>query len=164
MERNYYEIINVFNGSIYNGVCHDCAHSGITYMTEKVLVSGLKTPDGTVLYSRHRHDYKTHDDSNGEWYMIDGGLSYHRGSVNVVRGEYISLTTESPHVEIREHFGWGTYGKDGKEPLHEMILKDMETGHIEAVLRTQARLGPHITKVFEDELEFRSVLTEMLLV
>ena len=129
-----------------------------------LLVSGLKTPDGTVLYSRHRHDYKTHDDSNGEWYMIDGGLSYHRGSVNVVRGEYISLTTESPHVEIREHFGWGTYGKDGKEPLHEMILKDMETGHIEAVLRTQARLGPHITKVFEDELEFRSVLTEMLLV
>jgi len=126
---------------------------------EKVLVSGMITPDGTILYSRHRHDYKEHVDAiTGEWMMIDGGTDYVKSSVNNVRAQYISLTTESPHVEIREHFGWGTYGKDGKEPLHEMILKDMETVHIEAVLRTQTRLGPHITKLFEDELEFRSVL------
>jgi len=126
---------------------------------EKVLVSGMICPDGTILYSRHRHDYKEHVDViTGEWMMIDGGTDYVKSSVNNVRAQYISLTTESPHVEIREHFGWGTYGKDGKEPLHEMILKDMETVHIEAVLRTQTRLGPHITKLFEDELEFRSVL------
>jgi len=125
---------------------------------KKVLVSGMITPDGTVLYSRHRHDYKEHTDANGEWYMIDGGVDYVKSSVNNFRAQYISLTTESSHMEIREHFGWGTYGKDGKEPLHEVILKNMETVHIEAVLRTQTRLGPHITKLFVDELVFRSVL------
>jgi len=123
---------------------------------EKVLVSGMICPDGTILYSRHRHDYKEHVDViTGEWMMIDGGTDYVKSSVNNVRAQYISLTTESPHVEIREHFGWGTYGKDGTEPLHEVLLKNMETGHIEAVLRTQTRLGPFITKLFEDELEFR---------
>ena len=161
MERNYYEIINVFNGSIYNGVCHDCAHSGITYMTEKVLVSGFKTPDGTVLYSRHRHDYKTHTDANGEWYMIDGGVDYVKSSVNVIRAEYISLTTESDHIEIRQHFGWGSYGIDGTEPLHEILLKNMEDSHIEAVLRTQTHLAPVLVKLFEDELKFRQIIDEL---
>ena len=121
-----------------------------------VLVSGMITPDGTVLYSRHRHNYKTHTDANGEWYMIDGGCSYLKSSVNTVRAEYIELTTESPHSEIREHFGWGTYGKDGTEPLHEIMLKDMETSHIEAVLRTQSHVAPVIVKLFEDELNFRN--------
>lgn len=123
----------------------------------KVLVSGMICPDGTVLYSRHRHDYKEHVDAiTGEWMMIDGGVDYVKSSVNNIRAEYISLTTESPHMEIREHFGWGSYGKDGTEPLHEILLKDMEDSHIEAVLRTQSHISPHITKLFEDELIFRN--------
>jgi len=128
----------------------------VIIMDKQVLVSGMMCPDGTVLYSRHRHDYKTHDDANGEWYMIDGGVDYVKSSVNNVRAQYISLTTESPHVEIREHFGWGTYGKDGKEPLHEILLKDMETGHLEAVMRTQTHLAPVLVKLFESELNFRN--------
>jgi len=124
---------------------------------EKVLVSGMICPDGTILYSRHRHDYKEHVDViTGEWMMIDGGTDYVKSSVNNVRAQYISLTTESPHVEIREHFGWGTYGKDGKEPLHEILLKDMETGHLEAVMRTQTHLAPVLVKLFESELNFRN--------
>jgi len=158
MERNYYEIINVFSSSIDNGVCHDCTHCGVTYMNKKVLVSGLKTPDGTVLYSRHRHDYKTHTDANGEWYMIDGGVDYVKSSVNEIRAEYISLTTESDHIELRQHFGWGSYGRDGTEPLHEIILKNMEDSHIEAVLRTQTHIAAHISKLFEDELKFRQII------
>ena len=55
----------------------------------KVLVSGMICPDGTVLYSRHRHDYKSHTDSNGEWYMIDGGLDYVKSSVNKIRAQYL---------------------------------------------------------------------------
>jgi len=88
--------------------------------------------------------------------MIDGGLDYVKSSVNKIRAQYISLTTESPHSEIREHFGWGTYGKDGTEPLHEIFLKDMKTGHLEAVMRTQMHLAPVIVKLFEDEIEFRN--------
>jgi len=125
----------------------------------KVLVSGMICPDGTVLYSRHRHDYKEHIDTiTGEWMMIDGGVDYLKSSVNEIRAEYISLTTESDHIEIRQHFGWGSYGKDGTEPLHEILLKNMEDSHIEAVLRTQSHIAAHIVKLFEDELNFRSML------
>ena len=124
--------------------------------TEKVLVSGLICPDGTVLYSRHRHDCQTHTDTiTGEWMMIDGGTAYVRSSVNKIRGVYISLTTESPHSDIRQHFAWGTYGKSGKDPLMWVKLKDMEDSHIRAVLGLT--IAPHITLVFENELEFREL-------
>ena len=128
----------------------------------QLLVSGLITPDGTRLYSRHRNDYQTYNDANGEQYMIDGGLDYHRGSVNTVKGEYIAVFSGDPHSIIREHFGWGSRGKDGNKPLHYIILKDMESSHIENVLETQHHIQEHIRKVFEDELHVRKVSKELV--
>ena len=40
----------------------------------------MRTPDGTILESKHRHDYVTHLDANGKEYMLDGGLAYVRSS------------------------------------------------------------------------------------
>lgn len=38
---------------------------------------------------------------------------------------------------------WGTYGKDGKQPLKYIPIEEMETSHIEAVLKTQNLNGEY---------------------
>jgi len=38
-----------------------------------LIANALRTPDGTVLESKSRHDYKEYIDANGKTYMIDGG-------------------------------------------------------------------------------------------
>ena len=124
-----------------------------------LLVSAIITPDGTVLESTHRHDYQTYTDANGEEYMIDGGTDYIRRSVNKERATDAFVYTNDPHEVIREAFKWGTYGKYGEQPLEMKLLKSLDTEHIEAILRTQTQLKSHITKVFEDELDYRNKLT-----
>ena len=53
---------------------------------KKLLANRWQTPDGTILWSKHRHDYVEHWDKNGEYYAIDGGAStdsaYTRKSIN----------------------------------------------------------------------------------
>ena len=37
----------------------------------------------------------------------------------------------------REMFSWGSYGKDGKQPRKEILIKDLSDSHICAILETQ---------------------------
>lgn len=124
-----------------------------------LLVSAIITPDGTRLESTYRHDYQTHVDANGEEYMIDGGTDYIRRSINNERATDAFVYTNDTHEVIREAFTWGTYGKYGEQPLEMKLLKSLDTEHIEAILLTQKQLKSHITKVFEDELDYRNKLT-----
>ena len=48
----------------------------------KLIQNKWQTPDGTILISKHRHDYVEYTDKNGDYYMIDGGNDYVRKSVN----------------------------------------------------------------------------------
>lgn len=98
-----------------------------------LILNAIQTPDGTIMYSRTVHDYKTHKDANGKTYMVDGGLEYIRRSAH---GDEIdlSLTDDEPHSVQRSVLTWGTYGINGDEPLHRVSIKDMTTGHILAVL------------------------------
>jgi len=43
----------------------------------KIVLNRIKTPDGTILTSYHRHNYVSHID-NGELYAVDGGNDYLR--------------------------------------------------------------------------------------
>lgn len=120
-----------------------------------ILRNAIITPDGTLLESRHRHDYKAYIDANGEEYMVDGGLDYIRRNINKIKPTELLITTESPYYLIREYMTWGSYGKNGDEPLHYINLKDMETDHIKAILVNGSKLLPQFKKVFTWELELR---------
>ena len=64
--------------------------SGV-FMAEKVR-SGIITPKGDFIYSRHRHDYIVHDKC-----MIDGGDAYLKYSGN---GNLISFKIEKDRMKI----------------------------------------------------------------
>lgn len=123
---------------------------------QKLVANRIQTPDGTILQSFHRHDYKTHVDSvTGEEYMIDGGLDYCRTNVNSVPAKDLSVYLDSPFEEIREAFCWGTRGKDGKSPLTWKPLAKLDTDHISAILVTQTHIEDWLRGLFQKELDLR---------
>ena len=126
-------------------------------MSEARIVSNrIRTPDGTILESMHRHDYVTYVDANGKEYMVDGGLDYLRRNVHDdAPYEELSVYADDLHIEIRNVFRWGTRGKDGRQPLTYVPLKDLTTEHIEAILDTQSHIRDYIRKIFLNELSFR---------
>ena len=128
-------------------------------MSEARIVSNrIRTPDGTILESRHRHDYVTYVDANGKEYMVDGGLEYLRRNVHDdAPYEELSVYDDAPYALVREVFKWGTRGKDGKQPLTYVPLKDLTNEHIEAILDTQTHISERIRKLFIGELTFRGV-------
>ena len=127
-------------------------------MTQQLLAQRIRTPDGTILQSYNRHDFKRHlDAKTGETYMVDGGLDYCRSIINEVPAENLCVFVGDDFNHIRSAFCWGTRGKEGKDPVKYVPLKDLETGHIEAILNTQHQVPVHIRDQFFLELEFRGV-------
>lgn len=128
-----------------------------------IVYNAIRTPDGTVLESRHVHDCVMYKDKNGTAYMVDGGHEYLRRSGEEY--EELSLTLKDPHEKLRKALKWGTYGKDGKIPFAFIAIADMETDHLEAILR-QARQGqlrpnPGLLYVMRTELKQRkNIATE----
>ena len=122
----------------------------------EILSSRMRTPDGTILESIHRHDYVTHMDANGKEYMLDGGCAYIRRSINGDE-ELITVTTDDSHSVIREAVTWGTYGKNGDEPFKRVKLANMTDDHIAACIETQmATMLPALYEVMQNELEYRN--------
>ena len=127
-------------------------------MTQEILTSlsnRMRTPDGTILESRNRHDYVTHLDNNGKEYMLDGGLDYVRSSANGDE-EMLTVTSDDSHEVIREVVKWGTCGRHGNETLVHVKIADMSTQHLQACLDTQKTMRPALRKVMQDELEYRN--------
>jgi hypothetical protein len=91
-----------------------------TLIEPEIIYSGLYTPDGTLLESLDRHDYKVYEDTlTKKNYMIDGGHEYIRRS-NHGDEKVITITSNLPHDIIRLYAfrtGWGNpksldYGKN----------------------------------------------------
>jgi len=122
---------------------------------DHIILNRIKTPDGTILTSRHRHDYVTHEDANGLEYMVDGGFEYLRRNVHKDHPyEELSITTEAPFEQIRESLCWGTYGKNGDQPIRYVQLNEMSNDHIKNIL--ERNFGAEwIQKIFKRELTYR---------
>ena len=114
--------------------------------------NAIMTPDGTILHSKHRHDYILYEDANGEKYMLDGGNDYRRTHINEQEATDISVTYSDSIDKIREHLVWGTYGIEGSLQLKEVLLKDMSNDHIKAIINDGYKLNP----VMKLELLYRA--------
>lgn len=122
-------------------------------MKDNIIYNAIRTPDGTLLESRHRHDYVTYLDKNGKQYMVDGGHDYLRRNSH---SDYEELTVyySDGHAKVREFLFWGTRGKDGTEPLTYIKLKDMSTEHIRAVMDL-SYVDETYHQCFNDEIKWR---------
>ncbi|MEX0595702.1 MAG: hypothetical protein WD512_04310 [Candidatus Paceibacterota bacterium] len=110
------------------------------------------------MQSKHRHDFVSHTDKNGKEYAVDGGTSYLR-RVGNMDYEDLSVYDDSKHETRREHLVWGrNFDKDmNRLPETEWIkIKDMSTGHIEAVLDGGFVKDEFYIEVFEEELKLRN--------
>ena len=121
----------------------------------KLIKNSIRTPDGTVLTSRHRHDYQSHKDKNQELYFVDGGIEFIRRSVNTKPYEDLSLYSTDSFEKLREGIEWGTFGKNGNEPLQYKPISNMSTNHINAIY-SQYRLADYLKELFEKEISFRN--------
>jgi len=122
----------------------------------QLIASRVRTPDGTILQSFHRHDYKTHVDAvTGETYMLDGGIDYQRSILNKVPATDMSVYLDDPHDVRREAFCWGTRGKEGNQPVEFKPLKDLDSEHITAILATQDHVPAWMQELFMFELDYR---------
>ena len=122
-----------------------------------LLLNRIQTPDGTILTSRHTHDYVSYQDANGHYYAVDGGLSYQR---IVGPSDYIdmSVTTADDFMLIRNLYEWGTYGPNGDQPLKYVKLCDLSDDHIENILST-LKFSDDIRNIFRQEQAYRKQLT-----
>lgn len=71
----------------------------------QLLRNRLQSPDGTILESKHRHDYVCHLDKNGKMYFLDGGLDYARCSAHGDEN-YMQEWSDDPHPEKTETQLW----------------------------------------------------------
>lgn len=124
-------------------------------MKKKLLASIIQTPDGTIMHSKYLYDCINHKDKNGETYMLDGGTSHVRTSINKIKAKDLSVYDTDKIEKIRESFVWGSRGKSGLEYMVYNKLKDMSNIHIHAVLDTQLIISDGLKFVFQRELEFR---------
>lgn len=124
-------------------------------MNELLVVNAFYTPDGTRLQSYSHYDFKEYVDANGKTYMIDGGLSYQRRSANGDEVDDSLFLYEDEFAVIRDEVTWGTYGKNGDQPLRYVPVSEMSNDHIQAVLDLQGRIHPNIREVLIMEREYR---------
>lgn len=114
------------------------------------------------LKSTHVHDYVEHSAVIGGIPMTlanDGGLEYRRTvSSGGPLWEDFSLWEDSPFELVASRLLWGTYGPNGDQPRRWVPLKECETEHLQAILKTQLHVyGGIIEKVIKHILKERGV-------
>lgn len=93
-----------------------------------------------IIASIHTHDYQTCGCENDT--MVDGGPDYCRcGAVDFDKTVNLCLDDSMSIHYINENLLWGTYGKDGKQPLEWKFICMLETDHLIAILDNVKKIG-----------------------
>ena len=124
---------------------------------KELIQNKWQTPDGTILISKHRHDYVEYTDKNGEYYMVDGGNHYIRKSVNKKKMKDLCIYSDGSFEKDR-FLLWGiNYDKNMKRlPETQFVpIKDLNTDHIWAILITLPDMNKKYRKVMEEEIIYR---------
>lgn len=127
-------------------------------MEKKIALNSIQTPDGTILISHHRHDYKKYQDQNGRIYIVDGGRDYlKRGFETEDFIEKSIFYDEQTDFQIlREAFHWGNRGKNGDMELKYLPISEMSNSHIQAILENYSNsISGEYKELFEKEISFR---------
>ena len=128
-------------------------------MEKQLILNRIRTPDGTILTSYHRHDYKTHVDKNGFEYMVDGGCSYSRFNVNIeAPHEDLCVYSNAPFEVIRVSYHRGGRGKDGSQPLTWTPMSEMSNEWLKACIEYNNERGVEnsfANKMYKKELAYR---------
>ena len=138
-----------------------------------LLASWIMCPNGTMLPSFDRHDFRTHDtvdtwkqisDDNDQietvpdetrHSMIDGGTDYLRRG-----GKYteMSIYSDDPYEVIRRFLCRGGRGKDSREHITWTPLFRMSTSWLHALIEYEKgipKFNPH-SEYYIKELEYRA--------
>ena len=121
----------------------------------KLIKNSIRTPDGVILTSRHRHDYQSHLDKNDELYVNDGGIDYIKRSINIKSYTDLSLYSTDSFEKLRKGIEWATYGKNGDEELKYKPISNMSSNHIKAIL-LNCKVADYMKELFEKEIAFRN--------
>ena len=128
-------------------------------MEKHIILNQIRTPDGTILKSLHRHDFNTYTDANGLEYMVDGGTDYLRRNVHKdAPYEELTIYCDAPYEIIRQHYCRGGRGKNGDQPLTWVPLKDMSNDWLNACIVYNNELGmdsSFANSMYRKELEYR---------
>lgn len=147
-------------------------------MERQIILNRIKTPDGTILISRHRHEYVEHlDKVTNTIFAVDGGNDYLRRVGNyssdgkllkkiknilglkVFNYEEMSLYSDDPFEVIRDNYARGGRGKDGDKPLTWVILSKMSNNWLEkAIEYNQYRFKDDkliSNELYRQELQYR---------
>lgn len=123
----------------------------------KIVCNAFQTPDGTVLHSKHRHDYVTHEDENGAHYMLDGGNDYVRSSTTI-NVKWLTVYADDSIELIREVTGRSGYGipeTDDYGRYRCALLKDMSDDWVEASIDYLGDNVEYLKEIYRRELEYR---------
>lgn len=112
-----------------------------------------------ILVSHSRHDYVKCSCENETF--VDGGLEYIRYG-----GKDLSLVfsrpiySDSSHETIRENLCRGSRGKDGKQPLLYIKLKDIDNQYLEAIIAYEEQVRPNnkMLPIYREEQKWRQTL------
>ncbi len=121
-----------------------------------IVYNAIKTPDGTVLESLHRHDFRDYVDENGKTYMIDGGTDYIHCSAN---GDERFITVHDTDLFewvrlFAYRLGYGKPGDNDYGIYRKTLLKDMTNEHLESSMEF-VRPGSKLWILYLKEKLFR---------